>query len=103
MSCVAHTAQIDLRFRDAASQLVDFGVGVGPSNFARASSSTSCEDRIGIERQTQTMPARIARRTEAALRGFWAGASPSISAVGLNFGVARQAAFSPLARVVSTT
>jgi hypothetical protein len=48
MSCVAHTAQIDLRFRDAASQLVDFGVGVGPSNFARASSSTSCE-KIGLE------------------------------------------------------
>ena len=33
MPCVAHPAQIDLRFRDAESQLADFGVGVWPGNF----------------------------------------------------------------------
>ena len=40
---------------------------------------------------------------EAALRGFWASASPSIRAVGLDFKIARQAAVFPLVGIVSTT
>ena len=34
MSRVTHAAQIDVRLRDEAGQLADFGFGVYPSNFA---------------------------------------------------------------------
>jgi len=37
MACVAHAAQIDVRFRDAASEILDIGIGVCLGNFARES------------------------------------------------------------------
>jgi hypothetical protein len=103
MSCVAYASQIDLRFREAASQLADFGVGGCPGNFVRECFHFFGQGRIGIKRQTQTAATRVSCRTEAALRGFWAGTSPSILAVGLDFRIARQAAVFPLVGVVSTT
>jgi hypothetical protein len=35
MACMAHAAQIDLRFGDAAREFLGFRVGTGPSNFTR--------------------------------------------------------------------
>jgi len=35
MAGVSHAAQIDLRFRDLAREVLDFRVGAGPSNLAR--------------------------------------------------------------------
>ena len=103
MSCVAHASQIDLRFRDAASQPADFGVGGWPGNFVCERFHFFGQDLIGIKRQTQTVATRVSCRMEAALRGFWASASPSIRAVGLDFRIARQAAVFPLVGIVSTT
>jgi len=103
MPCVAHASQINLRFRDAESQSADFGVGVWPGNFVCQRFHLFGQGRIGIKRQTQTVAKRVSRRTDAALRGFWAGTSPSVRAVGLDFGVARQAAVFPLVGVVSIT
>src|SRR5262245_4651482 len=103
MSCVSHAAQFDLRFRDAASQLADFSIGVRPSNFMRERLHFFGQDRIGINRQARTVATRVSCRMDTPTRGFWAGASPSIFAVGLDFGLARQAASSRLARIWSTT
>jgi hypothetical protein len=103
VSCVSHAAQFDLRFRDSASQLAKFGIGVYPRNFMRERFHFLGQDRIGINRQAQTAAARVSCRADAPMRSFWPGASLSILAVGLGFGVARQAASSRLSRVVSTT
>ena len=103
MSCVSHAAQFDLRFRDAASQLADFGIGACPGDFVRERFHFFGQDRIGIKRRTQTVVTRVSCRTDTPTRGFWPGASPSILTVGPDFGVARQAASFRLARVVSTT
>ena len=100
---MAHAAQIDLRFRDAESQLADFGVGVCSSNFVCERFHFFGQDRIGIKRQTQTVATRVSCRADTALRGFWSGARPSIRAVGLDFRITRQAAVFPLVGVVSIT
>ena len=35
MTCVAHAVQIDLRFRNAPREFLDFSVGIRSGNFAR--------------------------------------------------------------------
>ena len=35
MSGITYAAQIDLRFRDTASEVAELGIGVCPSDFAR--------------------------------------------------------------------
>jgi len=37
MACIAHAAQIDLRFGDATRQLLDFRVSAGPRDLTRKS------------------------------------------------------------------
>ena len=103
IASVTHAAQIDFRFCDGASDLTDFGVRVCPSDFARERFHLFGQRRIGIKRQAQTVATGVSRRAGAALRSFWAGAGPSICAVRLDLGVARQAAVFRLAVVGSTT
>jgi len=77
MSCVAYASQIDLRFREAASQLADFGVGGCPGNFVRECFHFFGQGRIGIKRQTQTAATRVSCRRPCAVfgpvlaRAFW--------------------------------
>ena len=61
---MAHAAQIDLRFRDAASVLPHFGVRACAGDFARERFHLFGQDWIAIQRQTQTVAMRVSRRAE---------------------------------------
>src|SRR5438876_3088258 len=103
MARITYAAQIDLRFGDAPCELLHLGIGVCPRNLARKRLDLFRQGRIGINRQAQSMPNGVSGRADAAVRGLRARASPRISAVCPDLTVARQAAFFPLAGVVSIT
>jgi hypothetical protein len=103
MARVTHAVQIDLRLRDPARELSNFGVGVCPGNFARERFHLFGQGWIGTNGQAQPVAKRVSGRASAALGGLRPGADPRIRAVGLDLAVARQAAFFPLAGVVSIT
>ena len=94
MPRLAYTDDIDLCFGNAVREFNDFVASPLACNFVRERFHLFGQDRIGINRQTQTMATAFLPHG-AAVRGFRAGASLSIRAVGLDFAVAGQAAFSP--------
>src|SRR5262245_50862071 len=96
MARVTHAAQINLRFRHSTCEVLDFGVGPKTGNFAR--------ERFHLFRQAwnktnghaQAMAKSVARCMTATLRGFRAGAGPSVSSVGPDLTFAAHAALFPL-------
>ena len=49
MARLAYAAQIDVRFGDLASKVMDIAIGVPPGNFARESSHFFAPGRIGMD------------------------------------------------------
>ena len=70
MARIPHAAQIDLCFGDAARELLDFRIGVGPGNFARKRFHLLGQGWIGTNRQAQPMAKRVSRRANAAPSGL---------------------------------
>src|SRR6516164_8658091 len=102
MTSGAHAAQIDLRFCDAAGELLFFGIGVRPYNLPRERFYLFGQDGIGIDWQAQGVANRVSRRVRTALCGFRAGAGPSIGAVGPDLTFTRHAALFASAGVCAT-
>ena len=70
MARISHAAQIDLRFGDPARELLDFGVGPWPGNFARERFHLFGQGWIGANGQAQPVAKRVSRRASAALAVF---------------------------------
>jgi len=92
MAYVAYAAQIDVRFGDPVSEVLDSNIGVCPGNFARESPHLFGPGWVGIDGEAQTVAKMVSRHSRAALRGLRAGASACILAVSPDLAVARQAA-----------
>lgn len=103
MARITHAAQIDLRFGNSACENFDVSAGVPPRDLTCESLHFFKKRWVRLDGKAQTMAERIFRRAATTVIGFRPGANLSIHAVGFNLAVARQAAFFPLARVVSIT
>lgn len=62
MTSGAHAAQIDLRFCDAAGELLFFGIGVRPDNLPRERFHLFGPDGVGIDGQAQGVANRVSCR-----------------------------------------
>ena len=103
MARVPLAAQIDLRFGDAAREVLDLGVGLCPGNFARERFHLFGQGWIGTNGQAQPVTKGISRRASAATCSLRASAGPCVRMIGPDLAVAGQAALFFLAAVVSIT
>ena len=103
MARITYAAQIDLRFGDSACENLDMNAGVPPRDLTREGLHLFSKRLVRLDGEAQTVAERIFCRAGTAMTGFRPGARPSVRAVGFNLAIARQAAFFPLAGVVSIT
>jgi len=66
MACIAHAAQIDLRFGDAARELLGCLVGAGPGDFTRKRFRLLGQGWNGTNGKAERMAKRVSRCASAA-------------------------------------
>ena len=62
MARVAYAAQIDVRFGDPVSEILDIDIDVCPVNFARESLHFFGPGWVGIDGEAQTVAKMVSRR-----------------------------------------